>query len=114
MENRDKQLEQETQRKIDEYAELTKNLRGYWTELVTEAMRIAKKRGLETYVTDVNSGVDFSGDITVKRDGQEVDVSELIVLAKDRCPETYRDYQDALKKHTQLESDLKGIRDSII
>ena len=112
METNDEQLEQDVMKVIEEYSRLTEQLRSYWDTLTREAIIIAKARDLETYVLDVNSGVNSVGDIIIRKNGQDVDMGELLVLARDKCPEVYRKYQEGLERHSELEVQLKEIRES--
>lgn len=101
----------EIEEKLSEYKTLTNKLTRYWRKLAKEALKEAKRKGLEIVITD--SEIIPFADIILKRTSYEVDVTKLIKLVKERYPSLHRRYHNGLIKHKQLESELNTIYENL-
>ena len=95
---------EELSTKLAEFRSLKNRLNRYWSKLVKESLVIAKNKGLEVVVSD--SETLTSSDIVIKRNGEKVDVSELIELARKNLPSLYRRYYRDLERYSQLHTQL--------
>lgn len=95
---------------IAEFKTLTNRLNRYWRFLVNEGIKIAKEEGLEAKVVSTNIYLANAG-IILKRDGQNVDASELIALTKSRHPSLFRRYNEGVERHADLDYSLKETLD---
>jgi len=102
---------EEVDRKLREYRTLTNRLNRYWKKLVVESLRTARDLGLVTGATQLPFYYPY--DITIKRNGDDVDVTELLELAKSRFPSLHRRYEDGMTRHRTLRSELNGFLDNL-
>lgn len=91
-------------RKLSEYRTLHNQLNRYWNKLVSEGLRMARDRKLVTGIVD--SSVHIAFDVSIRRDGQDIDASELIELARERFPSLYRKYSEGMKRREFLQREL--------
>ena len=101
----------EIERKLEEFRVLTGRLRRYWKKLVIESLRIARDRGLVTGVVQYSANSPY--DITLDRQGDNVDVTELIDLAESRFPSLYRKYREGIARHNVIISKLGSFLDNL-
>jgi hypothetical protein len=92
-----------------EFLDLEYRLHQIWKKLVNKSLIIAKNNNLKITILDVNDYATESkeGEIIIRRNGEEIDASDLLALSEAESSSLYNDYYRGLKRYDELKSKLE-------
>lgn len=103
--------EQEIKDRMSTYRTVTNRLNRYWKKLVLEGLREAQQKGIETLVTESNLCLHTG--IIVKKEGDLVDASEIIEIAREKWPVLYRKYNRDKETQKRVGDELRRDYESL-
>lgn len=100
--------------KTREICILKNKMKRYGMKLAAEAMRVAKQKGIESEIVDLNNldlnvFVDSSETIPIYQDGEAINADILLKLAQPRFPALYRRYIQMQKRYEITMDELEKI-----
>lgn len=83
----------------------------YWKKLTKEALKVGLEKNIEVHFVESDSAIPIGEKriLVYLVSGKIVDDSELLNLAKDRCPSLLRRYHTTLKKYEDERKTLKKL-----